>query len=261
MIEIGNRIRISGRLTPAKRLGGGPGDLRVHRRQRGVTLVELMIAITLVAVISGGMLFATRTSLITHEKLNQRMRTNRASVNTAQILNRQLGALIPAMGECPAEPGLPGPQVPMFIGTPENLRAISAFSIAEGARGAPQILEYQVGPSPNGGLRLFVNEHPYTGPSSVAGICLRGQFLPVEFTPASFVLADGLSFCRFSYHQLSGASPMEDTGWVSLWNIPLFPPIVRVEMGMLEGNVAQLPFFSVTVPLRTNRGFMGQYAP
>ncbi len=230
-------------------------------RRRGVTLVELMIAITLVAVISGGMLFATRTSLITYEKLTRRMSINRASVNTAQILNRQLSALIPAMGQCPVEPGAPGPAVPMFVGTPENLRAVSSFSIAEGARGRPQILEYQVAPSPNGGLRLFVNEHPFTGPASAGEICRGGQFLPVQFSPASFVLADGLAFCRFSFHQIDAAIPIEDTGWVPLWSIPQFPPIVRVEMGPLEGSVAQLPFFSVTVALRTDRDFREPYEP
>ena len=231
------------------------GRRRRHRRQRGVTLVELMIAITLVGVISGGMLFATRTGLTTYERINQRLRVNRVSVNTAHILNRQLGALIPAMGECPG-----GPLVPLFAGTPETLRVVSGYSIAEGTRGLPQILEYQVLPSPNGGLRLIVNERPYTGPFSAAEICQGGQFLPVLATPASFVLADGLAFCRFAYHQLNGVSLMEDTGWVPVWNIPLFPPVVRVEMGPRESSLAQLPFFSVTVPLRTDRAFLGQYA-
>ncbi len=234
--------------------------VRPFESQRGVTLVELMIAVTLVAVISGGMLFAMRTGLMTYEKITQRLRINRLSINTAQILNHQLGSLIPAMGDCPG-----GAPIPLFIGTPETLRVVSSFSMTEGARGLPQLLEYQVLPSPNGGLRLFVNERPYTGPSSAAEICQGGQMLPVQLTPASFVLADGLAFCHFSYHQINTPNAIVDTGWLPLWNLPQLPPVVRLEMGRSEFarpglTTAPLPFFSVTVPIRIDRRIGVSYA-
>ena len=64
------------------------------QRQAGVTLIELMIAITLVAAISTGMLMAMRTSLITLEKVDARLQSNRRVMGAEQILARQIGGLM-----------------------------------------------------------------------------------------------------------------------------------------------------------------------
>jgi prepilin-type N-terminal cleavage/methylation domain-containing protein len=60
---------------------------RVSRHsERGVTLLELMIAMTLVAGLSTGMLMAMRTSLLTYEKTAKKLESNRRFVKTQQIL-------------------------------------------------------------------------------------------------------------------------------------------------------------------------------
>jgi prepilin-type N-terminal cleavage/methylation domain-containing protein len=245
---------------------------RKHRRmnQRGVTLVELMIAITLVAVISVGMLMATRTGLLSYQKTQQRLDQNRVALHVADIVNRQLNSLVPAMGDCPnAAGGITS--VPLFYGTQTSLIAVSQFSIAEGNRGYPQIVEYQVTSSPAGGLRLTVNEFPYAGPSSAAAVCRNGTILPVEATATSVsvVLADQLLACNFTFHKLNDPlRPTEDTGWLPDWIFPVAPPAfpaaIRIEM--LPSSAARpdqanppLPFPSVTVPIRTDRFFQEQY--
>jgi len=229
------------------------------RTQRGVTLIELMIAVSLVAVISGGMLFAVRTGLAAYEKTDLRLRTNRAAMNTAEILNRQLGGLMPVMGTCNGVP------FPMFAGTPQGMFAVSSFSIAEGARGFPQIVEYQVVPSPAGGLRLVVSEQPYTGPASGEAVCTGGQFLPSPITATFFVIADRLASCVFAYHQLNDPrAPQNDPGFVPAWNFPVFPPVIRIDMTPLDGaplaGSPRLPFFSVTAAIQTDQEFQVQYA-
>ena len=70
------------------------------RGERGVTLIELLFAITLVALISTGLLFAMRTSLLTYDKLNQRMADDRRAMRIEQMLERQIGGMIPIMGDC-----------------------------------------------------------------------------------------------------------------------------------------------------------------
>jgi prepilin-type N-terminal cleavage/methylation domain-containing protein len=237
----------------------GYPDIRHRTAQRGVTLIELLIAVSLVAVISAGMLIATRTTLTAYQKTDQRLRANRQAMNVAGILNRQLASLMPAMGECPTSDGRVSP-VPLFAGTPTALRAVTTFSVAEGSRGYPQIVEYLAAPSPSGGYRLIVNEHPFTGPSSSAPFCRDNQFLPVQITPASLVIADHLAYCRFSYHQPDNPrDPAADLGWLSEWTFPMFPPILRIDMAPLEGSASPLPFFSLTVPIRTDRLFTEQY--
>ena len=57
-----------------------------------------MIAITLVAGLSTGMLMAMRTSLLTYEKTAKKLESNRRFVKTQQILSNQIAAVIPAQG-------------------------------------------------------------------------------------------------------------------------------------------------------------------
>src|SRR3979411_2461187 len=105
------------------------------RCERGVTLLELMIAVPLVAGLSTGMLMAMRTSLLTYEKTAKKLESNRHFVKAQQILSSQISAVIPVSGICPAAEG-PGIAVPSFLsGSADRLRLISSYSIAEGARG------------------------------------------------------------------------------------------------------------------------------
>ena len=62
------------------------------RDQRGFTLIELMIAITLVAALSTGMLMAMRTSLITLEKIDERLKSNRRVMSVERILRSNSAA-------------------------------------------------------------------------------------------------------------------------------------------------------------------------
>ena len=60
------------------------------------------------------------------------------------------------------------------------MRFVSSYSLQQGARGLPRILEFQVIRGEEGkGVRLVVNEQPYTGPRS-AGFFVLG---PERFRP------------------------------------------------------------------------------
>jgi prepilin-type N-terminal cleavage/methylation domain-containing protein len=223
--------------------------------ERGVTLIELMIAISLVALLSAGMLIAMRTSLLTYEKTSHRLESNRRAMSVQQILASQIGGIMPVQGQCSSTQG-PPITIPFFGGTQESLRVVSSFSMQEGARGYPRILEYQVVPAGSGGVRLIVNEHPYFGSSSTAPFCLDGRFLPAEAGPSSFVLADGLLYCRFSYHEVYNEAAFTETPWLPVWNQPALPSGVRIDMRPLSPDPVALPFAGVTIPIRVNRDVM-----
>ena len=80
-------------------------DRRHTRHQAGVTLIELMIAITLVAALSTGMLMAMRTGLLTLDKTDARLQSDRRVMGVERILSRQLrpSSVAPAgfCGWCP----------------------------------------------------------------------------------------------------------------------------------------------------------------
>jgi len=220
-----------------------------YRNQRGVTLLELMIAVTLVAGLSTGMLMAMRTSLLTYQKTAKKLESNRRFVKTQQILSNQIAAVIPAQGLCVPDEGQTI-AVPSFLsGSVNALRLISSYSIAEGARGYPQIVEYRVFPSERGGVRLVATEYAYTGPASTTPFCSSA---PAPGGTA-YVLAENLAYCRFSYHEPYAQNTFLETPWLDLWDRPKLPAGVRIEMRPVVPERGGLSVLNVTVPIRVDR--------
>jgi hypothetical protein len=205
-----------------------------------------MIAITLAAAISTGILMAMRTGLLTLQKVNDRLASDRRVLSVQQILQHQLSNAMPVIGQC-------GDSGPMFVfqGTDQTLHLVSSYSLTEGARGYPRVIELQVMPGDQG-LRLIANEAMYAGPQSVGPFCLGGGFQPGRATPQSFVVADRLAYCRFSYKDVDPQSP-KGGGWSAAWNKPVLPYAVRVEMAPLAGDPAHLPLTTVTAQIHITR--------
>ncbi len=221
-------------------------------------MVELLIAITLVALLSTAMLMALRGGFLSYRKTTDRMQDNRRTTNVETILARQIANVIPAVSGCGAGGGGMG-MIPFFNGTPTSLRLISSYSMTEGARGLPRIIEMQVVPNPNGGVRLVINEHLYTGPSSTTPFCAEGRFLPVVLGPESFVAADSLAYCRFLYREAIPESVLPGN-WVPVWTQANLPRAVRIEMAPLKVGPGRLPVMPVTVPIHITREVLATYS-
>lgn len=113
----------------------------------------------------------------------------------------------------------------------------------------------------NEGVRLIVNELPYTGPEQ-AGQQIVGMeqmptgppvfhYAPVEPGPQSFVLTDRLAYCRFSYLEQRLTEPFQV--WRPDWIQPqMLPLAVRIEMAPLEPKPNELRIGTVTVPFHVN---------
>lgn len=234
---------------------------RLKHNDSGVTLIELMIAITLVAILAGGLLTAMRAGLITYEKTGQRLNANRRGMNVQQIIANQLENAVPAAGLCQtSDEKNPVTSIPFFAGGPNWLRMVTTYSIAEGARGAARIVEYQAQPLAAGGFRLAVAEHPYLNASSTMAYCGDLQERPVELGPAPVVLMDLLGQCRFEYHLAYNSFTYEELPWVDVWDTryPSLPAAVHIEMR--AGAPTTLPVVSFTIPLRADRNPVAAYA-
>jgi len=218
------------------------------RSERGVTLIELLIAITLVAALSVGMLLAVRVGLVTLEKTDHRMEANRRVVAANRILYRELSGAMPVVGACG----------PVFRGDSQRLRLVSSYSLKEGARGAPQVLELAI-VAGDRGWRLIVNETPYYGPATTSQFCGDAGAAPTLATAQSFVLADHLASCVFGYKDTVHDSVLTGA-WLEAWVKPDFPSAVRVQMTPLATSLADLPLLNVTVPLNINREVLAPYA-
>ncbi len=239
--------------------------------RRGVTLIELLIAISLLSLLSVGMLMAMRVGLNAMDKANARVVVNRRAVSVQRILRRQVDGFVPAMADCFVAAGQPPSRVAFFQGEAASMRFVSTYSLEEAARGYPRILEFHVIPGEGGrGVRLIVNEIPHTGPESAGALCaglfpdpqtgvLLPRFQPIETGARSFVLADNLAYCRFAYLL---SRPNEPDRWLPEWNFPPTerPRALRFEMAPLEPDASRVPLVTVTAPIRITRRAGMRYA-
>jgi prepilin-type N-terminal cleavage/methylation domain-containing protein len=224
----------------------------VRRCQKGFTLIELMISITLVAALATGMMMAMRTSLLSMEKINSRLQFNRRVMGMEHILTRQIGGVMPVTSDCGDA------RVPIFNGTPTALRLVTSYSMAEGARGYPQFDEFQVVQN-EGVLRLIVTEHRYTGPSSTSPFCGGGLIAaPAGVAPLAYVVADRLASCTFTYREQIPDQP-PSSNWLGSWDRQDLPAAVKIEMTPLDSSAALLPVMNVTVPIHINRQVRNSY--
>lgn len=209
-----------------------------HSARAGVTLIEVLIAVMLLSLLSIGMLFAMRIGLNAWGKANTRLMSNRRAAGAQRVMHAQIEGLMPVSALCEGIPPAPRTQHLFFHGEPQSMRFVSSYSLQEAWRGAPRILEFQVISRPGGGMRLIVNETPFTGPEAGAAVCLgivpdpvmgtRVLLRRIEPGPQSFVLADNLQACRFSYME---PDPNSRAGrWRPDWALPRWPLAVRVEL-------------------------------
>lgn len=239
------------------------------KRHRGVTLIELLIAISLLSVLSVGMLMALRVGLSAMDKANTKLMANRRAASVQRILESQIAGFMPVDADCPAGPNGPLIRVPFFEGGPQSMRFVSSYSLEEASRGYARILEFQViAGEENRGVRLIVNEFLYTGPASTGGACLGmapdpllgvllPQFRPIQPGPRSFVLADRLAFCRLAYRE--SLPPPRLERWTPAWKLMRLPSAVRVDLAPLESDPTRVPLLGVTVPIRINKVPNGPY--
>jgi prepilin-type N-terminal cleavage/methylation domain-containing protein len=240
--------------------------MRTLRSQAGVTLIEIIVAITLLSALSVAMLFAMRIGLLTFQKANTKLMENRRVAGAQRLLVDQIEGLIPVVAPCTGmESGGLGPPFGFFQGDAQSMRLVSAYSLQQGWRGQAQILEMAVIAGEKGeGVRLIVNELPYAGPANAGRLCkgfvpdpnlgiMIPQFAAVEVSPASFVLADKLQFCRFSFLTADPRQSLAPPVWKPSWSMTGWPRGVRIEMAPLHADSSTLQPITVTAPIRLRR--------
>lgn len=229
--------------------------------QRGLTLLELLIAVTLLSLLSIGMFLAMRIGLSAFTKADDRLMMNRRAAGAQHILQEELESLMPVRAPCGAgriPGGFAAVQYAFFQGQADTMHLVSTFSLQQGSRGKPQILEMFVIPGERSGVRLVVNEVPYAGPAGAGALCTPNPtggpplFPPVSAGPKSFVLADQLAYCRFWY-LTPPAQPGQLPAWKPSWTLLSWPLGVRVEMAPLGANPAEVQPITVTAPIRVTR--------
>jgi prepilin-type N-terminal cleavage/methylation domain-containing protein len=225
--------------------------------ESGVTLIEILIAVSLLSVLSVAVLISMRTGFNTMDKVDSRLVSNRRVSYARRILENEIAGFTYTLATLRA--GTDSSQsAPFNQWDPQTMRFVTSYSLQDAWRGRPQIAAFQVIPGADGnGVRLIMNETPYTGPAqagqSVASIDLDGtvHYQPVVAGANSFVLADKLAYCRFSYLEVPGRPGVQV--WRPDWVLrQALPQGIRIEMAPLDPTTADLHVSTVTAALHVN---------
>jgi hypothetical protein len=247
-----------------------------RRSQAGTTLVEVLIAVTLLSLLFVAMSFALRIGINAYQKTTAKLMEDRRVAGAQRILESEIEGLLPAVTPCGNRPPAAQPDQSwfgFFQAAPSVMRFVSTFSLQEAWRGGPHILELFVIPRDDGpGVRLVVNEVPYYGPIAAGRLCTNlapgdafkiPQFLPVVATGQSFVLADKLAYCRFNYlWRLRKQNPADvnpATVWTPTPSNNDWPIAIRVEMAPVETDPATLQPLTITATLHLHLESAIQY--
>jgi prepilin-type N-terminal cleavage/methylation domain-containing protein len=233
---------------------------RAQASEAGVTLIEVLIAITLLSMLSVGMMMAMQIGLAAFAKTDSRLMDNRRVSGAQRLVEQELEGMMPVVAPC----GRSGVKIGFFQGEGQTMRLVSTFSLQQAWRGQAQILELFVIPGEEGmGVRLVVNEIAYPGPLGAGQLCLGlapdpltgssvPHFIPVIPSPNSFVLADKLAYCHFAFLS-QGPQPNSPPIWTETWSRPGWPLAVRIDMAPLTPDPSRLQPISVVAPIYIHR--------
>ena len=92
------RVLQAGRLRP----GGGANEAKPHHAQAGVTLIEVLVAITLLSMLSVGMMVAMQIGLASFAKTDRRLMDNRRVSGAQRLVEQELEGMMPVVAPCGA---------------------------------------------------------------------------------------------------------------------------------------------------------------
>ncbi len=237
------------------------------RRQAGITLLEVLIAVTLLSVLSAGMMMAMRLGISALTRTDSRLMDNRRVAGAQRILEQELQGVMPVVAPC----NNGGSPVAIFSGQATGITMVTGFSLQAAWRGRPQVIQIFTVPADDGqGTRLVVNETPYSGVINAGKMCTGadgdpltgapvGHFPPPSAGPNTFILADHLRDVKFQYLKLG--EKIEDPGiWLPEWKSAGWPLGIRVLIVPLEPSPGRLQPISVTAPIFIYRDPQAHYA-
>lgn len=240
------------------------GDLRAGAARlsgrAGLTLIEVLVAVSLLALLSTGIVTALQMSAGAWRDARERLTLDRKIANSNRLLHAMFAGMVPVLATPPPSAG--APPAPFFHGEPQQMRFISSFSLEAGARGQLQVIELNVQAAENG-LRLVLTQSPFRGGISVGRYVVgvdrssaeqRLLFRPVEPRADSLIVADQLAAVSFEYLR-EGRTPREPALWRAAWDdLRQIPAAVRV---VLQPAKAEARLQPVTIVAQVR----ARYAP
>src|SRR6266567_2471524 len=99
-----------------------------HSSNAGITLLEVVIAVSLLSLLTVGVTTALRLGLSALSKTNTRLMANRRVTGAQRVLEQQLEGFMPVVALYGGAPdGRPNAKMPFFQGEPQSMRFVSSY--------------------------------------------------------------------------------------------------------------------------------------
>ncbi len=235
--------------------------LTARASRRGMTLVEVIVAMSLLGLLSAGLFTAFQIGSSAWLTTRKKLMLDRNIAGQNQRFHALFAGIVPLEAAIPPDRKMGLRPFPFFQGEPQSMRFVTSHSITAGARGGLRITELQVVDAPKRGRRILLNQLPYLGPFS-AGSFVTGWvdiaeppgrqlvFEPIRALPkVSLIIADWLSDCSFQYLERSRGRDLPSI-WVSTWNdLDRLPGAITINLTPASREARLLPV-SITTAVR-----------
>lgn len=245
---------------------------RRGRGPRGMTLLEVLIAVSLAALLAAGLAGSLGQSVRTMASSDRRIAAARRNAGVQRLLEQEVAGFLPVIAKCGIAGGQGGVDVPFFDGRPNVTRFVTSYSLQGAARGGPRIVEWFFGPGENGqGVRLLLNEWVYAGAHTAGSLCappVRDAFTGLELLgfqapmarQGTFVIADKLQTGTFAY--LEPERPERPARWVNVWaRRNEWPAAIRLESRTLPDQATAFSPVTFTGRIRIDMPPGEPFAP
>jgi prepilin-type N-terminal cleavage/methylation domain-containing protein len=186
----------------------GLGTYRTIQSEKGFTLLEIMIAVTLVALMAAGIWAVFRTGISAWSRGTASIDTSQSHRIIQDLLRKQVASAFPATA--PVDPTFQNVTYPIFKGTETDFQFVSLDSLYFQESPGLTWVRYQLSQaSEGGGYSLVESEERYLGQSQsteTGSEALR-----------SIPLFENLTKCYFEYRNSDNAQDNSQP-WVSEWD-------------------------------------------
>ena len=188
-------------------------------REQGFTLMELLVSMTVIALLAVTILFGWRIAASAWGRANELVEEQRRVSSTQQILTMQMAGMTPV----PPWRQASGATI-FFQGERLTARFLSRYSLAHRSRSGLYRIEYQISETTDGAQELLMNEIPVGNPDELSTLVLGWEqgpeglvqrFVPFDENMGTRRLLAELSEAHFEYYRPVG--PEGTGGWVSEW--------------------------------------------
>ena len=193
---------------------------RSIRSQAGFTLLEMLVAVTLIALMAVGLWGVFRISIRSWARGTEFMDANQRQRSILNLVRKQMASAHGLFAPPDEQEG--GTASIVFNGTESSLRFVSLNSLQFHESPGLTLVSYEVGQAPTGGYALVERESRYLGRLPEDGSLSGARTTPVF---------ENLSSCLFEYYDPGDSE--NPSRWVREWDgqkLGRFPLAVSVTM-------------------------------